>query len=150
MKTSLYLFAMIIATSFIAFSSWAAINQVRVINETKKDVHVHVGGYSSSKTISPKKWKIFKYPFIYKKPGSTGHEENTGLLVVTAGGFWYTTPNGFTYLKDPELVQCINYNDTMHHQKSGNRVWIIKALNVDHYCYRDKLKGYQQIWYTPP
>lgn len=72
------------------------ITQVRVINETAVNIYFHVGGFPASKKVSPGKWHIFKYPFIGKKPNSTGEDITTGLLVVSAGGNWITTQHGYT------------------------------------------------------
>ncbi len=146
----LFLWLSVITSLLLTPVCFSYIDQVRVVNDTKVNIYIHAGGFPASKKIAPGKWHVFKYPFPAKKPNSLGEVVNTGLLVVTAGGNWITTPHGYTYLSKPKLVQCLDYSTKEHKEKTGNRVWTIKGLSVNQDCYRNHLKGYKQKWYTEP
>jgi len=130
--------------AFFASMALGDINRVRVVNDASKTVYVHVGGYAPSSPIEPGRWKIFYYPFSVVPPGSS-KKIATSLLVASSGGRWVTTPNGFTSLKKPTMVICLDYKSSEHQHKTGNRVWTIKkARGFDKDCL---VKGYRQPWY---
>ncbi|MCH9770221.1 MAG: hypothetical protein K0U12_05015 [Gammaproteobacteria bacterium] len=137
----------LLAVGLLYFSAAQALpNQVRVINNTDRVVYIHKGGYSSSVAIKPGKWKIFPYPFETTTPG-TKKKVKSGILVATSGGRWKTTPNGYTYLDNPSLIICLNYEDKEHAHKTGNRKWTInRSYGHQEGC---KIKGYHQPWYQP-
>ncbi len=131
----------------IALPSIAAINQVRVVNESTEPVYLHLGGYASSQKIDPGKWKIFPYPFKVIPPGSSTPIQ-TSLIVATAGGQWTTSPNGITSLSKPSMALCLDYNSPDLLQKGGNRKWTIKQIGgFDTGC---QVKPYKQPWAQKP
>lgn len=140
----LCLFVFSISIMLISSLSFAAINRVRVVNNTKSEIFIHVGGFAPSVRIAPGQWKLFYYPFNVVPPGYD-KKITTGLLVATAGGQWITTPNGYTYLHKPNMELCINYASKQNLEKSGNRVWSINKTDItESGC---KIKGYKQVWY---
>lgn len=129
---------LLVATSF------AAINRVRVVNDTDKTIYIHKGGYPASISIPAGKWRIFYYPFYVVPPGENKRIASS-LLVATAGGKWLTTPKGYTYLHKPTMVICLDYRNAEHAHKTGNRVWTIRqAMGFDPGC---QVKGYKQPWH---
>lgn len=137
----------LVCTAITFTSVFAAPNRVRVVNETKKPIYIHKGGYAQSEKIAPGQWKIFNFPFQIVPPNSE-KKVSSSLLVATSGGRWMTTPNGYTYLSKPNMMICLDYNSPENQHKTGNRVWSIKrAAGFDPGC---KIKGYQQPWFQSP
>ncbi len=138
--------AMALGCSLCLVSSLAlaAIDQVRVVNNTPIPVDIHVGGYATSQPIAPGQWKVFSYPFKIIPPGDSTPVQ-TSLLVATAAGQWQTTPNGLTSLNKPSMLLCIDYNSGDLANTTGNRKWTIKATGgFDQGCV---VKPYKQPWY---
>jgi len=131
--------SILLLCTFFTTSTWAVINQVRVINNTDEAIDLLIGGYLPAQKIPPKHWRVLTYPFTIKMPDNT--QQKTGLLVVTAGGQWITTSAGSMYLQDPKMVQCVDYSDNENKDLTGDRFWKIEGLVVDPVCYHDKLKG---------
>ncbi len=128
-------------TSLHAF---AQINQVRVVNNSKSAIYIHVGGFAPSVKIPEGKSKIFSYPFTATAPGQS-KKHHASLLIATAGGRWVTTPNGLTYLSRPAMSICLDYANTDNKNKTGNRLWTVKkAVGFSPNC---KVKAYKQAWY---
>ena len=129
---------------FVSTLSFSMVDRVRVINKTNKTIYIHKGGYAPSAKIESGKWRIFYYPFSLVPP-NTKNKISSSLLVATSGGRWITTPNGYTYLKDIDMIACLDYSETISPKKSGNRTWTIKnAEQVDKNC---QITGYKQKWY---
>lgn len=123
--------------------TFAAINQVRVLNESNEPVYIHLGGYANSQKINPGKWKIFPYPFKVIPPGGTT-PIRTGLMLATAGGQWVTSADGATFLQKPSMELCLDYNSPELIKKTGNRKWTIKQIGgFDQGCH---VKSYRQPW----
>jgi len=132
---------------FFSLSAFAEIDRVRVINESDSTIYIHTGGFAPSSRIEPGDWKIFYFPFTAHPPEKNGKSVKTSMLVATAGGRWITQPNGYTYLDNPNMTICLDYNSEEHRHKTGNRVWTIKqAAGFDNNC---KIKGYTQLWNKP-
>ncbi len=133
-----------VCAALFASIALADINRVRVVNDSSQTIYIHVGGYAPSSRVEPGRWKIFYYPFMVTLPNSS-KKVNSSLLVITAGGRWVTTPNGFTYLNKPQMIICLDYKSSEHQHKIGNRVWTIKsARGFDKNC---QVKGYKQPWH---
>lgn len=129
---------------FAVETAQAAINRVRVVNDTNTTVYIHQGGYAPSVKIAPGGWRIFYYPFSAVPPGHN-KKVHSSMLIATAGGRWITTPNGFTYLSQPKLSICLDYQSDEHKSKTGNRVWTIQRADyIQPGC---SVKGYKQPWY---
>ena len=132
------------ACCFINSQGFAAIDQVRIINNTNTAIDIHIGGYAVSQSIAPGSWKVLHYPFTVVPPGGTTPVQTT-LLVASAGGQWQTTPNGMTSLMKPTMLLCIDYNSPDLASKTGNRKWVIKSTGgFDKGCV---VKSYKQPWY---
>ncbi len=127
-----------------SFSAVANIDRVRVLNDTKETVAIHLGGFSNAVAIEPGKWKIFRYPFEIVPTGST-KMISTSLLVASAGGKWVTSPVGYTHLANPDMMLCLDYRAPQYNDKNGNRLWEIKEVGgFDKGC---QVQGYKEPWY---
>jgi len=122
------------------------ITGLKVINQSSGAVHIHQGGYAPSQIIAPGNSVTLQYPFTVIPPNSV-KSIRSSQIVATIGGKWVTTPNGFTYLKHPELLVCLDYSKANHASKSGLRTWTItSSTGKQANC---QVKGFKQLWWQP-
>jgi len=144
-KTLIHKFAALITIAAISLSAFASdVSRVRVVNETNVPIYVHIGGFAPSQKILPGQWHIYYYPFEVIPPGESKPIKSS-KIVASAGGRWMTSPNGVTFLHQPELLACLDYANKEHQGKIGNRIWKIKLSKGKHPdC---NVLPFKQPWY---
>ncbi len=123
--------------------SFAQLREITINNHSHTELYIHQGGYAPSQRLAAGHSTQLRYPFNVTPPNNQ-HAIKSSYLVITEGGRWLTTPNGFTFLHEPTLCTGKNYQGT----SQANVTWNISDQSTSSAdC---MITGFRQLWWQPP